>query len=162
MDTEEVQEQCIYTDEIYQISVEILYHYWHAEGGKLMLKIDKILGLNDDMQEDDTFRVDYAGCLDLYILKSTIGLTRAQNTLIFRKAKEWREWAENFVSNTKKRVARLVKSFGRDSLDEIFRSQVTIAMSIPLRFHELCCARLNKPSGRDQRSDNSSGLKYGI
>ena len=78
-------------DKIYQSSVEILYHYWHAEDGKLMLKIDKILGLDEDTHEADTFRVDYAGYLALYIMESTIGLTRSQNTLIFRKAKEWRK-----------------------------------------------------------------------
>ena len=127
-----------------------------------MLKIEKILGLDEYTHEADTFRVDYAGCLDIYIPKSTIGLTRARNTLIFRKAKEWREWDEKFVSNTKKRVARLVKIFGRDSLDEIFGSQVTIAMLIPLRFHRLHRERLKKTSVRDRRSDNSSGLKYGI
>ena len=81
--------------------------------------------------------MDYAGCLALYILKSTIGMARARNTRIFRQAKEWREWAEKFVSNTKKPMARLVKVFGRDSLDEIFGSQVKIAMLRPLRFHRL-------------------------
>ena len=98
---------------------------------------NKILGLDEDTFEADTFRVDYAGCISLYILKSTIGMARARNTRIFRQAKEWREWAEKFVSNTKKPMARLVKVFGRDSLDEIFGSQVTIAMLRPLRFHRL-------------------------
>ena len=63
-------------------------------------------------------------------------MTRACNKLISRKAREWREWAEKFVSNTKKCVARLVKIFCRDLLDEIFESQVTIAMLRPLRFIE--------------------------
>ena len=107
-----------------------------------MLKIDKILSLDEDTHEADTFRVYYAGCLYLYILKSTIGMVRARNTIIFRKAKEWCKWAEKFVSNTKKRVARLVKIFGRDSLNEILGSQVTLAMLRPLRFHILRRARL--------------------
>ena len=55
-----------------------------------------------------------------------------------------------------------MRIFGRDSLDEIFGSQVIVAMLIPLRFHRLRRARLNKPSGRDRQSDNSFGLKYGI
>ena len=127
-----------------------------------MLKATKILGRDEDIHKAETFKVDYAGYLDLYILKSTIGLKRARNTLISRKAKKWREWAEKFVINTKKCVARLVRIFGRDPLDEIFGSQVTIFMMKTLRFHRLCCVRLKKPSGRDRRSDNSSGLKYGI
>ena len=89
-------------------------------------------------------------------------MAMARDTLIFRKAKEWRKWAEKFVSNTKKHVAILVKIFGRDSLDEILGSQLTIAMLIPLRFHRLLRARLKKPSGRDRRYDNSSCLKYRI
>ena len=127
-----------------------------------MLKIDQILCLDEDTHEDDTFRLYYTGCLDLYILKSTIGMARSWNTLIFCKAKEWRKWAEKFVSNTKKRVEILMKIFGKDSLDEILGSQLTIAMLRSLRFHRLIRARLKKPSGRDRRSDNSSCLKYRI
>ena len=73
----------------------------------------------------------------------------AQNTLIFRKSKEWREWTVKFVNVTKKRMARLVIIFGKDSLEEILVSQVTIAMIRPLIFHRLCQAMLKKPSGRD-------------
>ena len=35
-------------------------------------------------------------------------------------------------------------------------------MMRPLRFHRLRQVRLKKPSRTDQRSDNNSGLKYGI
>ena len=63
---------------------------------------------------------------------------------------------------TKKRMSILVRIFGKDSLEEIFWSQVTIAMMRPLRFHRLRQARLKKPCGRYQRSPNNSGLKYGI
>ena len=137
MNTEEVQDQCNYTDKTDQCLVEILNHYWHTESGKLMLKIDKILSLDEDTHEADTFRVYYAGCLYLYILKSTIGMAMARDTLIFRKAKEWRKWDEKFVSNTKKSVARLVRIFGRDYLEEIFGFRVIIDMMRPLKFHRL-------------------------
>ena len=100
--------------------------------------------------------------LALYILERKIGKKRPRNVRTFQEAIEWRRWAERFISNSKKRMARLVRVFGRDSLDEILGSQVTLAMMRPLRFHRLCRARLKKPSGRDRRSDNSSGLKYGI
>ena len=89
-------------------------------------------------------------------------LKRSRNTLIFRKAKEWREWAVKFVNVTKKLVARPVRIFGKDSLEKIFGSQVTIAMMRPLIFHRLLQTIRKKPSGRDRRSHNNSGLKYGI
>ena len=104
--------------------------------------------------------MDHAGCLVLYILKGTIGKSRARNGRTFRKAREWRKWVEKFVSNTKKCIARIVSVLGKDSLEEIFGSQVTLSMMRPLRFHRIRLARLKKPSGRDRRSDNSSGLKY--
>ena len=105
--------------------------------------------------------MDHAGCLAPYIMEGKIGKTRAKNVRTFQAALEWRRWAERFISNSKKRIARLVRVYGTDSLDEIIDSQVTLAMMRPLRFHRLCRARLKKPSGRERRSDNSSGLKYG-
>ena len=108
------------------------------------------------------FKLDHAGCLALYILERKIGNKRSRNVCTFQEAIEWRRWAERFISNSKKRMAKLVRVFGRDLLDEILGSQVTIAMMRPLKFHRLRLARLKKPSGRDRRSDNSSGLKYGI
>ena len=162
MEQEEVQDQLNDADEIYHISVEILSHYWRLGDGELMLKTTEIYGLDEDTHKTDIFRWDYAGYLALYILRSTIGLKRARRTLILRKAKEWREWAVTFVITNKKRMARLVRIFGKYSLEDIFGSQVTISMMMPLRFHRLCQARLKKPSGRDRRSPNNSGLKYGI
>ena len=55
-----------------------------------------------------------------------------------------------------------MRVIGKDSLEEIFGSQVTLDMMRPLRFHRLRLARLKKPSGIDRRSDNTSGLKYVI
>ena len=162
MEQEEVQDQLKNTDEIYHSPVEILSYYWIPEDGMLMLKTSEIYGLDEDMQEADTFLWDYAVYLTFLILRTTIGLKMSQNTLIFQKAKEWREWAVKFVNVTKKLMARLVRIFGKDSLEEILGSQVTIAMMRPLISHRIFQARLKKPSGRDRRSPNNSGLKYGI
>ena len=82
MEQEEVQDQLNDADEIYHISVEILSHYWRLGDGELMLKTTDIYGLDEDTHETDIFRWDYAGYLVLYILRSTIGLKRAQRTLI--------------------------------------------------------------------------------
>ena len=89
-------------------------------------------------------------------------MKRSQNTRIFEKAKEWREWAVKFVDVTKKHMEGLVRIFVKDSLEKILVYQVTIVIMRQLRFHRLCQARLKKPNGRDQRSRNNSGLKYGI
>ena len=85
-----MQDQYNCTDACDGRLVEILSRYWHEESGKLWIKTDKILDIDDDRFEADTFRVDHAGCLALYILKGTIGKSRARNGHTFRKAREWR------------------------------------------------------------------------
>ena len=77
------------------------------------------------------FRVDHAGCLALYIMEGPIGRSRAKNVRTFQDALEWRRWAERHISNSKKRIARLVRVYGTDLLDEIIDSQVTLAMMRP-------------------------------
>ena len=162
MDNEEVQDQYNCTDQCDGNPVEITSHFWHTKTKKLWIIADPISGIEEDRFEADTFKLDHTGCLALYIMERKIGKKRSRNVRTFQEAIEWRQWAERFISNSKKRMARLVRVFGKDSLDEIFGSQVTLAMMRPLRFHRLSRARLKKPSGRDRWSDNSSGLKYGI
>ena len=55
-----------------------------------------------------------------------------------------------------------MRIIGNDSLEEVFGSQVTIAMLQPLSFHRLCLARLKKYGGKDRRAPNNSGMKYSI
>ena len=105
MNREEVQDQYNCTGECDGVLVEILSHYWHTESGELWIKTDQILDLENDIFKADTFIVNHAGCLALYILKGTIGKSRARNGRTFCKAREWREWVDKFVRNTKKRIA---------------------------------------------------------
>ena len=51
---------------------------------------------------------------------------------------------------------------GNNSLEEVFGSQVTIAMLRPLRFRQIFLARLKKSGGKDWRAPNNSVIKYGI
>ena len=67
-----------------------------------------------------------------------------------------------FIYAKKKRIARLVRILGNDSLEEFFGYQVTIAMLQPLSFHCICLVRLKKPGGKDLSAPNNSGMKYGI
>ena len=68
----------------------------------------------------------------------------------------------SFIHGKKKGMSRLVRIFGKDKLEEIFGSQVTIAMLWPLRFHRLCRERLKKTGRKDWCPPNKYGLKYGI
>ena len=61
-----------------------------------------------------------------------------------------------------RRIARLVRIIGNNSLEEVFVSQVTMSMLRPLRRCLLYLARLKKHGGKDWRAPNNSGLKYGI
>ena len=137
MNEEELQDQYNCNDECDGVPVEILTNYWHNESGELWIKTDSISGIVEDRFEEKTFKLDHAGCLALYILSGSIGKQRARNGRTFRKAKEWINWAENFISNSKKRIARLVRVFGKDSLEEIFGSQVTLVIMWPLGFLSL-------------------------
>ena len=105
----------------------------------------------------DTFWVDYLDDLALFILKSIIGLKKPRENHNSRVAKEWREWAVRFINGKKKRMARIVRVFVKDLLEEILLSQVTIAMLRPLRFHRLFQASLKKPGGKDRCSPNNYG-----
>ena len=137
MNEEEVQDQYNCTNECDGVPVEILTHYWHNESGELGIKTDSISGIVEDRFEAKTFKLDHTGFLALYILSGSIVKQRVRNRHTFCKAKEWRNWAEKFISNSKKSIARLVRVFGKDSLEGIFGSQVTLTMMRPLRFHRL-------------------------
>ena len=55
-----------------------------------------------------------------------------------------------------------MRIIGNGSLEEFFGSQVTIALLRPLRFRRLCLEILKKSGGKDRRTPNNYGMKYGI
>ena len=67
-----------------------------------------------------------------------------------------------FTNSKRKPIARLLIILGKDSLEEVFISQLTMSMLLPLRYYRLRLARMNKIGGRDRRAPNNSGLKYSI
>ena len=67
-----------------------------------------------------------------------------------------------FTDAKRKRIARLVIILGKNSPEEVFGSQVTIAMLRPLKFHRLCQYSLKKPGVKDKRAPNNSGTNYDI
>ena len=66
-----------------------------------------------------------------------------------------------FIKAQNKCISRLVRILGNYYLEDIFGSQVTIAILRPLRFHRIRFAILKKPVRKDQRSPNNYGMKYG-
>ena len=67
-----------------------------------------------------------------------------------------------FTNAKTRRIARLVRILGTYFLEEVFGYQLTMSMLRPLRYHQLRLARMKKPSGKDRRAPNNSGLEYGI
>ena len=89
-------------------------------------------------------------------------MKKARESRYSRVAKEWQEWAVRFTNAKTRRIERLVRILGNDSLEEVFGSQVTMYTLRTLRYHLLFLARLNKPGGTDWRVPNNSGMKYGV
>ena len=76
------------------------------------------------------------------------------------EANRWNKWAEKFANAKMRRISRLVKILGIDSLEEIFGSQATLDILRPLRYQKLCLVRLNKTVGKYQRCPNTGNMKY--
>ena len=114
MDNEEVQDQYNCTDQCDGNPVEICSHFWHTKTGKLWVITHPISGIEEYRFKAETFKMDHEGCLALYIMDRKIGMKRSRNVRTSREAREWRGWAEKFTSNSKKRMARLVRIFGKD------------------------------------------------
>ena len=84
-------------------------------------------GTVEDTVYANDVKIDYPDTLDLY------GVNKARESRNFVVAKEWREWA--FTNAKISRIVRLVMILGNDYLEEIFRSQVTMSILRPLRYH---------------------------
>ena len=61
-----------------------------------------------------------------------------------------------------RRLSRLVRILGHDSLEEVFGYEVTMSMLRQLRYHGIFLAILKKPIGKHWHPPNKGGLKYGI
>ena len=100
-----------------------------------MMWMTGLNGLGEDTVEADDGKVDYPETLDLYLISNIIGVKKSRNSHNFRVAKEWREWAVRFTNAKTRRIARLVSIFGKNLLEEVFGSQVTMSMLRPLRYN---------------------------
>ena len=137
MGQEEVQYQQNDADEIDICPIDILSCYWKSYNGKLMLRITGFNGLDEYTVETDDVNIDYPYTLAIYMIGTSIGVKKAQNSRNFEVAKEWREWAVRFMNAKMRRISRLVRILGNYSLEEVFGYQVTMSMLWPLRYHLL-------------------------
>ena len=159
---EEVQDHQNDADKLYICPINILLCYWRSYNGKLMLRITGLNGLYEDKIKADNVKIYYPDTLALYLIGNSIEVKKARESRNFRLAKEWHDWAVRFTNAKTMRIARLVRIIGSNYLEAIFRSQVTMSMMRPLRYHQLRLARLKKPSGKDQSAPNNGGLKYSM
>ena len=162
MGQEEAKYQQNDTDELGICLIDIISCYWKCNSGKLMLRITGLNGIGEYVFEAKDVKVYYTDTLDLKLIGNSIGVKKSRESRNFWAAKEWREWAVRFTNAKRKRLARLVRILGRNSLEEVFVYQVNIDMLRTLRYHLLRRARLNKPGGNYRRAPNNSGMKYGI
>ena len=162
MGQEEVQYHQNDYDKLDICLIDILSCYWKSSNGKLMLQITGLNGLSKDVVEADDVKIDYPNTIYIYLLGTSIGVKKDRESRYSRVAKEWQEWDVRFTNAKTRRIERLVRILGNDSLEEVFGSQVTMYTLRTLRYHRLFLARLNKPGGKDWRVPNNSGMKYGI
>ena len=108
--------------------IDILSCYWKSTNGKLMLQITGLNGLSEDMVEADDVKIDYPDTISLYLIGNSIGVKKAQESRNFRAAKEWQEWVARSMNAKIRRIARLVRILGNDSLEEVFGYQATLSM----------------------------------
>ena len=100
-----------------------------------MLWITGLDIIGEDTVEAGNVNIYYLDTLTLYLIVTSIGVNKARESRNFRVAKEWREWAVRFTNAKTRRIARLVSIFGKNLLEEVFGSQVTMSMLRPLRYN---------------------------
>ena len=93
---EEVQDQHNDADKLGICPIDILSCYWKSSNGKLMLWITGLDGIVKDTVEANNVRIDYPDTLDLYLIRTSIGVKKArlsQSLLPF----SWLNWADSFA-----------------------------------------------------------------
>ena len=119
-------------------------------------------GLGNDSVEAEDANIEYPDTLEIYIIVSSTGAKSSRKIQFSVKANGWRRWADN-LTNTKTRcIAILVRVLVINSLEEVFGSQVILAILRQLSFQRICLAVLKKTGGEDQRHTNNGNMKYDI
>ena len=85
-----------------------------------MLRMDGLNELSEDTLEAKDVKIYYLDTLVLYLLGNRIGVKKAREYRNLRAAKEWHDWAVRFMNSKRRRIARLVRILGKNSLDDVF------------------------------------------
>ena len=88
MGKEEMQDQQNDADEIDILPIDILLCYCKSFNGKIMPWITELNVLCEDTVEDDDVKIDYPDILALYLIGTSIGMHKSQESRNFRVAKE--------------------------------------------------------------------------
>ena len=110
--------------------------------------------------EDINF--NYPDTLDLYIIRSSIGVKSSRKVLYYREHENWLKWAENFINYNIICISRLVRILVIDSLQEVLGYQANQYIPQLFRFKQLSRLRVKKPSEVNSRLPDNGNLKYVI
>ena len=117
-----------------------------------MVQVTGLYTLGNSTIMAEYVKVDYPNTLALYTIRISISVKSFQRVIYSRE----------FIIAKMRRIARLVRILGIDSIVEVFGSKVTLSMLRPLRSQRLCCSILKKPSIVNHRRPNNGNFKYGI
>ena len=133
-----------------RIQLEIMwwrYKNWWCSDGVLKVKTTG-LGISDGTVYGDDIKIDYTDNFVLYIINNIIGAESRRRNLYYLTQKiklcKLDQW---FINREEKRLDQLLKTFRIDSIEDIFRSQATLAMQRPLMFNLISLMILKKPNG---------------
>ena len=124
-----------------------------------MVKVTGLHGLGDDTVENGDVNIDYPDTPELYIMGSFIGVKSFRKLCFSVEANGWLKSADKFINAKTRRISRLVRVLGIDSLEKIFGYQATLAMMRPLRDQQNFLARLKKSGRNYWRRPNNSNMK---
>ena len=100
--------------------------------------------------------------MHFYFLRIGIGVKYSRKLHFSREAHGWHKCAEIFASAKTRRISRLARVHGIDSLREIFGYQETLVMLPPLMFQKCFLEIMKKPGGNYWWRPNTGNMKYGI
>ena len=81
-----------------------------------MVRVTGLYLLGDYAVKSGGVQVYYPDTLSLYIIRSIIGVKSSRNIRFSVEANRWRKWADKFANAKTRRIARLVRILGIDSL----------------------------------------------
>ena len=150
------------TDKYYISDIGILLQYWKRSNVMQMVRFTGLQTLCYYAIKAEDIKFNYPYTLELYIIRSSIGVKSSRKVLYSREHENWLKWAENFINYNIICISRLVRILVIDSLQEVLGYQANQYIPQPLRFKRLFRLRVKKPSEVNSRLPDNGNLKYVI